>query len=430
MKFENTLTFAKVQDEKDPLKACRAEFLIPQKNGHEITYLCGNSLGLQPKNTQKFIQEELNNWQNLGVEAWFEGDSPWLHSQKEIRELLAPIIGAQPSEVCAMNSLSVNLHLMMVSFYKPMPDQKKFKILMEAGAFPSDQYAVESQVRFHGLNPGEAIIEAHPRKGEYLLRTEDILALIQKHGDELSLVLFGGINYYTGQLFDMQKIAHAAHAVGAYAGFDLAHAAGNVPLQLHNWDVDFACWCSYKYMNSSPGGISGIFIHERHFNSKLNRFAGWWGYTEDERFKMEKGFKPSRGAEGWQLSCSPVLLLAAHKASLKLFEQVGGIEVLHAKSKLLTGYAEFLINETNRYLGFEQFRIISPTDVNERGCQLSLIAAGKGKQIFDELVKRHIIGDWREPDVIRVSPVPFYNTFEEVYSLGKNLVEICKALLQ
>ena len=420
MHFENNLAFAQAQDQADPLNKFRNDFLIPKRDGQEVIYLCGNSLGLQPKNTKKYINEQLNNWANLGVEGWFEGDSPWMFYHKEMQQLMAPIVGALPAEVIPMNNLSVNLHLMMVSFYRP--GKKKFKIIMEGGAFPSDQYIVESQVRFHGLNPENAIVEIHPRKGEETLRTEDILSVIKEHADELALILFAGINYYNGQFFDLKAITEAGHKAGAFVGFDLAHAAGNVPVKLHEWGADFACWCTYKYMNSSPGGISGVFIHEKHFgNTQLNRFAGWWGYDEKTRFKMAKGFIPQKGAEGWQLSCSPVLMMAAHKASLTMFEEAGGIEKLRAKSILLTAYLEFILEDINKSIGFEQFKIITPKKAEERGAQLSIIASERGKEIFDKLVQKGIIGDWREPNVIRISPVPLYNTFEDIYNFGKEL---------
>ena len=420
MHFENNLAFAQAQDQADPLNKFRNDFLIPKRDGQEVIYLCGNSLGLQPKNTKKYINEQLDNWENLGVEGWFEGDSPWMFYHKEMQQMMAPIVGALPAEVIPMNNLSVNLHLMMVSFYRP--GKKKFKIIMEGGAFPSDQYIVESQVRFHGLNPENAIVEIHPRKGEETLRTEDILAVINEHADELALILFAGINYYNGQFFDLKAITEAGHKAGAFVGFDLAHAAGNVPVKLHEWGADFACWCTYKYMNSSPGGISGVFIHEKHFgNTQLNRFAGWWGYDEKTRFKMAKGFIPQKGAEGWQLSCSPVLMMAAHKASLTMFEEAGGIEKLRAKSILLTAYLEFILEDINKSIGFEQFKIITPKKAEERGAQLSIIASERGKEIFDKLVQKGIIGDWREPNVIRISPAPLYNTFEDIYNFGKEL---------
>ena len=423
MLFENTLEFALALDESDPLKIFRNKFLIPKHQGKEVIYLCGNSLGLQPRSVKTLLDEQLLNWENLAVEGWFEGETPWMFYHKEMQQLMAPIVGSKPEEVIPMNTLSVNLHLMMVSFYKP--EGKRTKILMEAGAFPSDQYVVESQLRFHGLIPEENILEIYPRKGEDTLRTADIISTINEHADELALILFGGINYYTGQFFDLEAITKAGHLTGAYVGFDLAHAAGNVPLKLHDWNVDFACWCTYKYLNSSPGGISGVFIHENHFNDAgLNRFAGWWGYQESSRFKMEKGFVPQNGAEGWQLSCSPVLLMAAHKASLIMFKEAGGMEVIRNKSIVLTSYLEFIIRELNNFVGEEQFRIITPGDTKYRGTQLSLIAKKDGKKIFDALVKTRIIGDWREPNVIRLSPVPLYNSFCDVFELGYQLKKI------
>lgn len=299
---------------------------------------------------------------------------------------------------------------------------------MEAGAFPSDQYAVESQLRFHNLDPENHIIEVKPREGEAILRTEDIIASIEKHSDELALILFGGVNYYTGQFFDLEAICKAGKAAGSYVGFDLAHAAGNVPLKLHDWGADFACWCSYKYMNSGPGGISGVFIHNKHFNSNLIRFAGWWGYDEKSRFKMAKGFIPQTGAEGWQISCSPVLLMAAYKSSLIMFHEAGGLFELRKKSIQLTAYLEFIINHVNRHIGYNQFSIITPSDPEDRGCQLSVQAVRRPRYIFDRLVKEHIIGDWREPDVIRISPVPLYNSYADVFRFGEALKLICRDL--
>lgn len=326
-----------------------------------------------------------------------------------------------------MNTLTVNLHLLMVSFYKPQPG--RFKIVMEAGAFPSDQYAIESQVRFHGFDPKEAIVEISPRAGEYTLRTEDIVAQIEAAGSEIALVLFGGVNYFTGQWFDMEAITKAGHAIGALVGFDLAHAAGNVPLKLHEWGVDFACWCSYKYQNSGPGGISGIFVHEQHFADKsLNRFAGWWGYQEAERFKMEKGFIPEAGADGWQVSCTQVMPMALYHASLKIFEKAGFMEALRTKSKALTGYLIFVINELNKDLGEEQFKVITPAESEDRGAQVSIIAKSKGKEIFQQLVAHNVLGDWREPNVIRLSPVPLYNSFEDVFKTGALMLKISKEI--
>ncbi|MDT3401738.1 kynureninase [Mucilaginibacter terrae] len=427
MEFQNSAEFAHQLDEQDALHNYRDQFLIPQHNGKDIIYLCGNSLGLQPKSTKQHLDAKLGEWQSLAVEGWFQGDNPWLEYHKQLLPALCNIVGAHSSEITIMNSLTINLHLLMVSFYQPK--NGRYKIIMEGGAFPSDQYAVESQVKFHGFNPEDAVIEIFPRVGESTLRTEDILNMIKAHGNEVALVLFGGINYYTGQLFDMQNIAATAHEVGALAGFDLAHAAGNVPLQLHKWNADFACWCSYKYMNSGPGGISGIFVHEKHHNNpQLNRFAGWWGYRNDTRFKMAPGFKPEVGAEGWQVSTSPVLLMAAHKASLDIFEQAGSVNTLREKALVLTAYLEYLINQINQQAGDELFKIITPVNQQERGSQLSIICKRNGKAIFDYLANQGVIGDWREPDVIRLSPVPLYNTFTDVYTAALHLTQAAKTL--
>jgi kynureninase len=418
MIYQNTLAFAAQLDDEDPLKDFRHRFLVPQHQGKDVIYLCGNSLGLQPVTAQKYINERLTNWKELGIEGFFEGDDPWLGFHKKLTHTLAGILGANGEEITVMNSLTVNLHLLMVSFYKPT--NKRFKILMEGGAFPSDQYAVASQARFHGYNAEAAILELFPHDGEFTLRTEDILQAIDNNADELALVLFGGVNYYTGQLFDMAAITKAAHAAGAYAGFDLAHAAGNVPLKLHDWDVDFATWCSYKYMNSGPGGISGIFVNERHFGNKdLQRFEGWWGFREDRRFLMPPVFEADKGAAGWQLSTSPVMLLALHKAALDIFEAAGGLEPLRAKSGLLTGYLEFLIEEINKSNGEELFTIITPKNKHERGCQLSIVCKRNAKATFNYLTANGVIGDWREPNVIRLSPVPLYNSFKQVFEVGR-----------
>jgi kynureninase len=427
MNFENTLTFARQMDEQDQLSHFRSQFLFPQHHGKDAIYLCGNSLGLQPKASAQYIADQLKAWQDHAVEGWFQPEQPWLSYHQQLKAPLARIVGALPQEVTVMNSLTVNLHLLLVSFYTPTA--KKYKILMEAGAFPSDQYAVESQVRFHGFTPDDAIIEIYPRIGEATLRTEDIIDAITHNADELALVLFSGINYYTGQFFNLKTIADAGHAAGAMVGFDLAHAAGNVPLELHNWQADFATWCSYKYMNSGPGGISGIFVHEKHFdNAELNRFAGWWGYHNDTRFQMVPGFKPEHGAEGWQVSTSPILLMAAHKASLDIFEQAGSVPALREKSLKLTAYLEFLINLVNEQQGEELFEIITPQDAAERGAQLSIICKRDGKAIFDYLANQGVIGDWREPNVIRLSPIPLYNSFTDVYEAAQALTGVAKQL--
>ncbi|MHA4895145.1 kynureninase [Pedobacter sp. PWIIR3] len=429
MNFEHKLTYAQDLDQADPLRGLRQDFLFPKQNGKPFIYLCGNSLGLQPKAASAVLQRQLSNWENLAVEGWFEGEEPWMFYHKALKEMIAPLVGAKPAEVCPMNTLTVNLHLLMVSFYKP--SGKRFKIIMEAGAFPSDQYAMESQVRFHGYDPAEAIIEVKPREGEYILLTEDIEAQIRLHGDEIALVLFGGVNYFTGQWFDMPAITKVGHEVGAVVGFDLAHAAGNVPVHLHDWDVDFACWCSYKYQNSGPGGISAIFVHEKHFkDTSLNRFAGWWGYQESQRFKMEKGFIPEAGADGWQVSCTQVMPMALYHASLQLFEKAGYMEPIRAKSKLLTAYLFFTVNKINELLGDEYYQIITPKDEDKRGAQVSIIAKQDGKRVFEELVAANVLGDWREPNVIRLSPVPLYNSFEDVFRTGELLLEISNRIFK
>jgi len=427
MNFENNLLFAQGLDQADPLKELRNDFLFPRQNGKPFIYLCGNSLGLQPKAAREVMNVQMNNWQNLAVEGWFEGDSPWMFYHKELKKLIAPIVGASAQEVCPMNTLTVNLHLLMVSFYRPV--KGRFRIIMEAGAFPSDQYAIESQVRFHGYDPKEAIIEVAPRAGEYILRTEDILSAIRENGAEIALVLFGGVNYFTGQWYDMEAITKTGHEAGALVGFDLAHAAGNVPLRLHDWEVDFACWCSYKYQNSGPGGISGIFVHEKHFgDAALNRFAGWWGYREQQRFKMEKGFVPEAGADGWQVSCTQVMPMALYHASLQLFEKAGFMEPLRTKSKTLTAYLFYIVNEVNKDLGMEQYKLITPLTEADRGAQVSIIAKQNGKRIFEQLAAANVLGDWREPNVIRLSPVPMYNSFEDVFHTGALLLDISKTL--
>lgn len=412
MNFENTLSFAQQLDKDDKLASFRNEYHLLQKNGNPVIYLCGNSLGLQPKNARAAIEQELKDWAELGVEGHFDGKNPWMYYHHFLTENAAKVVGAKPKEVVVMNNLTANLHLMMVSFYRPT--KSRYKIMMEVSAFPSDQYAMETQAKFHGFEPDDAIIELIPRPGEYTLRTEDIIEKIQAHKDDLAIVMMGGINYYTGQAFDMEAITKAAHAVGATVGFDCAHAAGNLQLKLHDWNVDFAVWCTYKYLNSGPGGTSGVFVHERHANNpNLPRFAGWWGHDEKERFLMKKGFKPMEGAAGWQLSNAQVLPMAVHKASLELFEKAG-MENLRAKSEKLTAYLEFILQQFN-----EHITVITPSNPADRGCQLSIIVKQNGKQLFDYLVDNNILPDWREPDVIRMSPVPMYNTFEEVYRIGE-----------
>lgn len=415
MKFENSIRFANSLDKADPLKSFRSQFHIPKVNGKPSLYFTGNSLGLQPKRAAQFIHEELKDWSNLGVEGHLHGKRPWLYYHKFAKKALAELVGAKPIEVVAMHQLTVNLHLLMISFYNPTP--QRFKIIAESGAFPSDQYAIESQIKLHGLDPVKALIELEPRKGEHELRTEDIIEAIRKHGDQIALVLFSGVQYYTGQFFDLRAITKAGHEVGAYVGFDLAHAVGNVPLHLHRDDVDFAVWCSYKYLNSGPGSVAGAFVHEKHArNNSLKRLAGWWGHNEKERFLMQKGFKPMPGADGWQLSNFPVMAGAPHLASLDLF-QLAGIKTLRKKSVLLTGYLEFLLQQIDPEE--KRFLILTPRNPEQRGCQLSIFIMQKGKQVFEALSEAGVIADWREPNVIRVAPVPMYNTFRDVYTFAQ-----------
>ena len=411
MLFLNELSFAKEMDEKDELKTFRSQFYIPQHNGKDQIYLCGNSLGLQPKAVKEAIDQELKDWAELGVEGHFRGKNPWMYYHHFLTEKAAKVVGALPKEVVIMNNLTANLHLMMVSFYKPT--KERYKIMMEVSAFPSDQYAMETQARFHGLNPDDAIIELKPREGEFTLRTEDILAKIEENKDSLAIVMMGGVNYLTGQAFDMKSITEKAHSVGASVGFDLAHAAGNLNLKLHEWGPDFAVWCSYKYLNSGPGGTSGVFVHERHANNpELVRFAGWWGHEESSRFQMKKGFIPMEGAAGWQLSNAQIFPMAIHKASLEIFDEAG-IENLRKKSELLTGYLYFILADYKEHLN-----VITPETAADRGCQLSIIVKEDGKKLFDYLESKGILPDWREPNVIRMSPIPLYNTFEDVYRIG------------
>jgi kynureninase len=411
MKFENALSFARKLDRDDPLKAFRKKFHYPQIGSGPTLYFTGNSLGLQPVTAKKRIDEELSDWANLGVEGHLRARRPWLYYHKFSKLALARLVGAKPKEVVAMNQLTVNLHLMMTSFYRPT--KSRYKILTEAGAFSSDQYAIESQLKLHGVDPAVGLIELSPRPGEYTLRTEDILSDIRKHGEQLALVIFGAVQYYTGQFFNIGDITRAAHQAGAYCGFDLAHAIGNVPLTLHKDEVDFAVWCSYKYLNSGPGGLAGVFVHEKHATHfSLPRLAGWWGHQEKVRFQMKKGFIPMVGADGWQLSNVPVLPAAALLASLELFD-TAGMKNLRKKSILLTGYLEFLMKSIPSWEN--HFLIITNANPDERGCQLSLLMKKNGRKIFNQLTKAGVIADWREPDVIRVAPVPLYNTFEDVF---------------
>ena len=419
MTFQNTREFAQSLDAQDELRKYRDEFHFPHVNGKQVIYFTGNSLGLQPKRTKTYVDEVMNDWANLAVEGHFYSDKPWWDYQERFAVPLSEIVGAKPSEVGVMNTLTVNLHLLMVSFYNPTPN--KYKIICEEKAFPSDQYMFQSQVKFHGFDPKDAIVEIKRREGEANIHLEDVLAKIEEVGSELALVLIGGVNYYTGQVFDMKTITAAGQKQGAYVGWDLAHAAGNIKLELHDWNVDFAAWCSYKYMNSGPGNASGFFVHEKHHNDKeLNRFAGWYGHNKERRFKMEPDFDPVHGADGWQISNLPILSLAPYLASVEMFAEVG-MDKLIAKRNLITSYLEFVLHEIDKELEGADFEILTPSNQEERGCQLSVYLHGQGRELFEYLMKNGVITDWREPNVIRLAPAPFYCSFEDMYEFGQIL---------
>ena len=418
MTFQNTLQFAQQLDAQDELKDYRDEFLFPQHNDKNVIYFTGNSLGLQPRRTQKYVDEVMSDWATHAVEGHFYVQKPWWDYHERFANPLSKIIGSKPSEVSVMNTLTVNLHLLMVSFYRPT--KTRYKIICEEKAFPSDQYMFQSQVHFHGYKPEDAIVEITRREGEHNIRLEDILAKIEEVGDELALVLIGGVNYYTGQVFDMKTITKAGHKVGAKVGFDLAHAAGNIKLELHDWNVDFAAWCSYKYMNSGPGNASGIFVHEKHhFDESLPRFAGWWGHNKERRFKMEPTFDPVNGADGWQISNLPILSLAPYLASVEMFDEIG-MDKLIAKRDKITSYLEFVLHEIDKEVD-STFEIITPSNKEERASQLSVFLHGEGRSLFDYLMSNGVITDWREPNVIRLAPVPLYCSFEDMYNFGQIL---------
>jgi kynureninase len=426
MTLENTLEFARRLDENDSLKHFRQVFHIPVKNGREVIYFCGNSLGLEPKSTKQYIEQELNDWAALAVDGHFDAKHPWYHYKEFLKEPVAKLLGAKPNEVVVMNSLTVNLHLLLVTFYQPA--STRYKIICEYDAFPSDIYALQSQAKFHGYNEDDAVIMLKARRGEYCLRTDDIIKAIKDCGESLATVMLGAVNFYTGQFFELKKIVEAAHEVGATCGFNLAHAAGNIPMQLHDWNVDYACFCSYKYLNAGPGSVAGIFVHENHLaNNGMIRFAGWWGNDPATRFDMIKKFIPHQSASAWALSNDPVLSMAALKASLDIFDEAG-IENLRMKSEAMTAYLEFIIDDINRNFGTASVKleIITPGEKEHRGCQLSIVAYGLGKDLYRKLNNANIVCDWREPNVIRVAPVPLYNTFEEVYQFGKILGEALK----
>lgn len=424
MLFENNLAFARQMDKSDPIASIRQEFAIPkQKNGKDEVYFCGNSLGLQPKLAAKYVQQELQQWASLGVKGHFSGDYPWMPYHEFLSPGFADLVGAKVSEVVSMNSLTANLHFMMVSFYRP--NKTRHKILIEEHAFPSDHYAVESQIKFHGFSVRNSILFIKPREGESAIRDEDVVELIEQQGDSIALILLPGVQYYTGQVFDMKSITHAGHNKGCKVGFDLAHATGNILMQLHDWQVDFACWCTYKYLNSGPGSVAGCFVHEKHHHDKsLPRFTGWWGHDKNSRFKMENNFDPIASAEAWQLSNPPVLSLAAIRGALDTVKKAGGITALREKAIKLTGYLRYLIE----LVLVDEVEILTPSNVEASGSQLSLAikidpkdTIERGKDIFDTIEELGVTADWRYPNVIRVAPVAQYNSFEDVFLFAKIL---------
>ena len=414
--YRTDAEFVREMDAADPLAGYRDRFYIPlNADGSEVIYFTGNSLGLMPKTARGFFAQQLDDWQKLAVEGHVKAKHPWLPYHEFLTEQTARIIGAKPIETVVMNSLTVNLHLLLVSFFKPVGERRK--VVIEKGAFPSDHYAIESQIRCHGLDPRETLIELAPREGESTLRTEDIVEAIERDGDSIATVLLGGVNYYSGQAFDMETITEAGHRVGAMVGFDLAHAVGNLELRMHDWDVDFAVWCSYKYLNGGPGAVAGAFVNERFANSfDLCRLAGWWGHDKDSRFLMGPEFRPIPGAEGWQISNPPILQMAALRASLEIFDEVG-MRALREKSEKLTGYLEFLIDE----IGDDRISIVTPRDPAQRGCQLSIRVKGGDRSLHERIVSHGVSADWREPDVIRVTPVPLYNKYAEVHRFAEIL---------
>jgi kynureninase len=421
MTFSADEDFARQLDAEDSLRYFREKFHLPLgKDGSPLIYFAGNSLGLMPKAARQIVEQELEDWAKLGVDAHLDAATPWYSYHETLREPTARLVGAKPSEVICMNSLTVNLHLMMATFYRPT--KSRFKILMEEPAFPSDTYAIKSQIVHHSLDPKEALVLARPRKGEFTVRTEEIVDLIEKHADQIAVLMIGGVNFFTGQLFDIDKITEAAHKRGITVGVDIAHAIGNVPLALHDWNIDFGVWCSYKYLNAGPGAVAGAFIHERHAsNTKLPRFAGWFGNDPNTRFRLhlEPEFIPVPSADGWQISNPPILSMAPLRASLSIFDEAGGMESLRAKSIKLTGYLQFLLEQA----GSRKFTVITPRAADARGCQLSILAHEHPKELFGKLQAAGVRCDFREPNVIRVAPTPLYNTFEEVWRFSRILMD-------
>lgn len=420
MEFKNTREFARSLDNEDPLKKYKDEFIFPEVDGKKVIYFTGNSLGLQPKTARKYVDEVMDDWANLAVEGHFSAEKPWWDYHERFSGKLSKIVGAKPEEITVMNTLTVNLHLMMVSFYRP--EKKRYKIICEEKAFPSDQYMIASQVKFRGYDPDDAIVQIKRREGEHNFRTEDILEKIKEVGEECALVLIGGVNYYTGQVLDMGSITKAGHDAGAFVGWDLAHAAGNIELKLNEWNVDFAAWCSYKYMNSGPGNASGCYINEKYNGLQdIPRFEGWWGHSKKRRFLMEPEFMPEPSAHAWQISNAPILALAPYLASVEMFDKVG-MPVLIDKRNKIVAYLEFILHKINEEVA-GNFEVITPSNQKERGTQLSVLLHGEGKELFNYLLKKGVIVDWREPNVIRLAPAPFYCSFEEMYDFGQILKE-------
>lgn len=414
-------TAAAVLDAADPLTRFRDQFHIPRReSGEEVVYFTGNSLGLQPRRVRGYIEQELQDWETLGVEGHARAKHPWMPYHEFLTGQMADVVGAKPIETVVMNSLTVNLHLLLISFYRPSGERRK--VMIEKGAFPSDRYAIESQIKLHGLDPAADLIELEPREGEATLRTEDIIAAIEREGSSLAMVLFGGVNYYTGQAFEMREITAAGHAVGAVVGFDLAHAAGNLELKLHDWGVDLAVWCSYKYLNGGPGAVGGAFVHERHADCPDRpRLAGWWGHDKATRFLMGPTFNPIAGAEGWQISNPPILQMASLRASLEIFAEAG-MSALRERSVRLTAYLEQMLAAVDD----DRISVITPTDPKQRGCQLSIRVKNADKSLFTAISERGVVADWREPDVIRVAPVPLYNSFGDIEKFVQILGSVLK----
>lgn len=418
MKFENSREFALSLDAADPLSKYKDEFIFPEVNGKKVIYFTGNSLGLQPKRARLYVEEIMNDWASLAVEGHFKASKPWWDYHERFSNKLSKLVGAKSEEITVMNTLTVNLHLLMVSFYRP--ETGRYKIICEEKAFPSDQYMIASQVRFHGYDPENAVVEVKKRPGEHSFRTEDIIKTIREVGEECALVLIGGVNYYSGQVLKMEEITRAGHEVGAKVGWDLAHAAGNIELKLNEWNVDFAAWCSYKYMNSGPGNASGCYINEKYLGRQdIPRFEGWWGHNKERRFLMEPHFQPEPNAHAWQISNAPVLALAPYLASVEMFDEVGMPALIEKRDKIVA-YLEFILHEIDKEVK-GNFEIITPSGKGERGTQLSVFLHGEGKDFFYYLMENGVVTDWREPNVIRLAPAPFYCSFKEMYDFGQIL---------